>query len=99
MCQMRARCAPSGDAAAWRIFGPDRGKRFARDSSVEGAGFELSVPGRKIVKPAWETGLLHRKRERICWGTEGSNPSLSSGESAANLRQQNPPLGIGGRQG
>jgi len=26
-----------------------------------------------------------RKRERICWGTEGSNPSPSSGESRANL--------------
>ena len=38
----------------------------------------------RTVKPSWETGLLSRKRERICWGTEGSNPSPSSGESAAN---------------
>src|SRR5204863_7938607 len=33
------------------------------------ARFELSVPGRETVKPPWETGLLPRKRERICWGT------------------------------
>src|SRR6266446_9196481 len=51
------------------------------DSPLEGDGFELSVPGRETVKPSWETGLLSRKRERICWGTEGSNPSPSSGES------------------
>jgi hypothetical protein len=55
---------------------------FAQDSSLEGDGFELSVPGREIVKPSWETGLLSRKRERICLGTEGSNPSPSSAESA-----------------
>ena len=60
-------------------------KRFAIDSPLEGDGFELSVPGRETVKPSWETGLLSRKRERICWGTEGSNPSPSSGESSANL--------------
>ena len=59
--------------------------RFAPDSPLEGDGFELSVPGRETVKPSWETGLLSRKRERICWGTEGSNPSPSSGESSANL--------------
>ena len=35
----------------------------------------------ETVRPSWETGLLSRKRERICWGTEGSNPSPSSGES------------------
>src|ERR1700730_15586248 len=27
-------------------------------SSLEGDGFELSVPGRETVKPSWETGLL-----------------------------------------
>lgn len=32
-----------------------------------------------------ETGLAVSKRERICWGTEGSNPPPSSGESVANL--------------
>jgi len=65
--------------------GPTPAKmRFSCDSPLEGDGFELSVPGRETVKPSWETGLLSRKRERICWGTEGSNPSPSSGESAAN---------------
>src|SRR5437867_1107928 len=58
------------------------GDRGFADSAVEGDGFELSVPGRETVKPSWETGLLSRKRERICWGTESSNPSPSSGESA-----------------
>src|ERR1700737_4075010 len=48
--------------------------RILPDSPLEGDGFELSVPGRETVKPSWETGLLSRKRERICWGTEGSNP-------------------------
>jgi hypothetical protein len=55
------------------------------DSPLEGDGFELSVPGHETVKPSWETALLSRKRKRICWGTESSNPSPSSGESGANL--------------
>jgi hypothetical protein len=41
-----------------------------------------------VARPSnrsWETGLLARKRERICWGTGSSNPSPSSGESRANL--------------
>ena len=33
---------------------------------------------------SWETGLLARKRERICWGTGSSNPFPSSAESCAN---------------
>ena len=33
---------------------------------------------------SWETGLLARKRERICWGTGSSNPSPSSRESTTN---------------
>ena len=37
----------------------------------------------QTVKPSWEAGLVSRKRERICWGTEGSNPSPSSGESVS----------------
>jgi hypothetical protein len=36
----------------------------------------LSAGGSKIrfrvARRSWETGLLSRKRERICWGTEGS---------------------------
>jgi len=43
--------------------------------------------------------LPFSKTGAICWGTEGSNPSPSRRESAANLRQENPRLGIGGRQG
>jgi hypothetical protein len=41
-----------------------------------------------VARPStrsWETGLLARKWERICWGTGSSNPSPSSAESAANL--------------
>jgi hypothetical protein len=60
--------------------------RFARDSPLEGNGFELSVPGRETFKLSWETGLLSRKRERICSGTEGSNPSPSNGESGESMR-------------
>ena len=63
------------------------------DSPLEGDGFEVSVPGREIVKPSWETGLLSRKGERICWGTEGSNQSPSSGESSANLTEHGKDLG------
>src|SRR6202047_3441486 len=40
-----------------------------------------------VARPStrsWETGLLARKRERICWGTGSSNPSPSSEESGAN---------------
>jgi hypothetical protein len=59
---------------------------FAATPRWEGDGFELSVPGHETVKPSWETALLSRKRKRICWGTESSNPPPSSGESGANLR-------------
>jgi hypothetical protein len=52
--------------------------RFVADSPLEGDGFEPSVPGRETIKPLWERRLLSRKRERICSGTEGSNPSPSS---------------------
>src|ERR1700738_2871415 len=39
-----------------------------------------------VPRTVVETGLwLSRKWERICWGTEGSNPSPSSSESDANL--------------
>jgi hypothetical protein len=40
-----------------------KGGRFAADSTLEGDGFELSVPGRETVKPPWETGLLSGKTE------------------------------------
>src|ERR1700726_4822958 len=74
---------PDAEAAECRASVTE-GARFAADSPLEGNEFELSVPGRETVKPSWETGLLSRKRERICWGTEGSNPSPSSAESGAN---------------
>src|SRR6516165_8293054 len=32
-----------------------------------------------------EDGTAVSERERICWGTKGSNPSPSSGKSVANL--------------
>src|SRR5207244_2762391 len=66
-----------------RVFAADRNTpkvRFASDSPLEGDGFEPSVPDCQSVI-AW----LFRTREQICWGTEGSNPSPSSGESVANL--------------
>jgi len=59
----------------------ERDRGFA-DSPLEGDGFELPVPGREPVRRG--TGLKSRKRERTCSGTEGSNPSPSSGESATN---------------
>jgi hypothetical protein len=44
--------------------------RFARDSSLEGDGFELSVPGCEtaIGQPSWGAELVARIRERICGG-------------------------------
>jgi hypothetical protein len=59
------------------------------DWLLEGDGFELPVPGRETVKPSWGTGRLSRNREPICWGTEGSNPSPSTGEAGANLNSEN----------
>jgi hypothetical protein len=42
-------------------------------------------PGRDRAGLACEPGCRSREDVRISWGTEGSNPSPSSGESAANL--------------
>jgi hypothetical protein len=56
---------------------------LVRGRRLEGGGFEPSVPGREI-KPVMGD-LAVSKRERICWGTEGSNSPPSSVESAANL--------------
>src|SRR6202011_5846937 len=77
-----SRAHPRGKPGFWTF---ESGCGRETDSLLEGDGFELSVPDRETVKPSWETGLLSRKRERICWGTEGSNPSPSSAESAANF--------------
>jgi hypothetical protein len=62
--------------------------RFAADSSLEGDGFEPSVPARKsrFLSPKANCGT-ERGSQKGCFvcGTEGSNPSPSSGESLANL--------------
>jgi len=67
------RCRPSNADAAERLT--LRWREMDSNSSLEGDGFELSVPGHETVKPSWETALLSRKRKRICSGTESSNPS------------------------
>src|SRR5580700_862174 len=59
--------------------------RFAPDSLLEGDGFERSVPGRGDHQTVMGDGTAVSKPERICWGTKGSNPPPSSGESYANL--------------
>jgi signal transduction histidine kinase len=46
-----------------------------------------------VARASWGTELLSRKRERICWGTEGSNPSPSSGESANSRSLETGPPG------
>jgi len=73
--------------------------QIAADSALEGDGFELSVPGRETFKLSWETGLLSRKRERICSGTEGSNPSPSSRESTNYRFLSAKPIGSGSAVG
>src|SRR3984893_13353442 len=64
--------------------------RFAGDSPVEGGGFEPSVPGAKEPVSFAEGELRGIERGRptkfvSLRGTDGSNPSPSSGESGANL--------------
>ena len=61
--------------------------RFAADSSLEGDGFEPSVPVAREPVYIAEGELRGDRRaaKKIWWGTDGSNPSPSSGESTANL--------------
>jgi len=66
--------------------------RFVGDSPLEGDGFELSVPGAKEPVSVAEGELRGIERGRpkkllLLWGTDGSNPSPSSGESGANSRR------------
>ena len=62
----------------------DVGFRFARDSSLEGDGFEPSVP--RQISSLFESSPVSRDGLRVSQpGTERSNPSPSSGESYANL--------------
>ena len=84
----RERVAPSS-STLWRRVSP-RALRFARDSPVEGDGFEPSVPGAKEPVSFAEGELRGIERGRptkvvSLRGTDGSNPSPSSGESGANL--------------
>jgi hypothetical protein len=62
--------------------------RFARDSPLEGDGFEPSVPVAR--EPGYiAEGQLRGDRtgqpKKFLQGTDGSNPSPSSAESGANL--------------
>src|SRR3984957_594538 len=64
--------------------------RFSGASAVEGCGFEPSVPGAKEPVSFAEGELRGIERGRptkvvSLRGTDGSNPSPSSGESGANL--------------
>jgi hypothetical protein len=56
---------------------------FARDSLLEGAGFEPSVPGCKRVIPFWrrEAGKGHGDDTRRSRDGEYSNPAPSTGEN------------------
>src|SRR5580692_10804616 len=60
--------------------------RFAPDSPLEGDGFEPSVPGTKEPVSVAEGELRDRtgaaKKGCFLCGTDGSNPSPSSKESA-----------------
>ena len=48
---VHVRTGEANGVIGWR---DDRGVfRFARDSPLEGSGFEPSVPGRDTVKPCW----------------------------------------------
>jgi hypothetical protein len=84
---------PPHAAREARLAVASRKFRFARDSPLEGSGFELVVPPWEASVPkrvASIPGHLDRSGgndsgER---GTNGSNPACSSGESAANSRQR-----------
>jgi hypothetical protein len=62
---------------------------FARDSPLEGDGFEPSVPHKKTTLfgcPRSVPQFAFRKKNRLFRaGTAGSNPSPSCRESIANL--------------
>src|ERR1700736_3424393 len=60
---------------------------FAHDSALEGDGFEPSVPAAREPVYIAEGELRGDRRaaKKIWRGTDGSNPSPSSGESRANL--------------
>ena len=63
--------------------------RFAVDSPLEGDGFEPSVPDTKEPIFSCRKRIAGpnggSKKGCLLCGTDGSNPSLSSAESAGNL--------------
>jgi hypothetical protein len=75
------------DAATWRRI-MAAVTQFAADSPLEGTGFEPSVPGTKEPVFVAEGELRNRtgaaKKGCFLCGTDGSNPSPSSGESQEN---------------
>ena len=82
-----------GAVTLGNIFGaPIEEVRFARDSPLEGDGFEPSVPGKIIISYRFET-VFRRFRNApyspkaphpFAAGTWSSNLLCSSGESRAN---------------
>jgi hypothetical protein len=71
--------------------------RFARDSSLEGGGFEPSV---SVATSEGEVERAQARKTLSLTGTEGSNPPPSSGESRANLTSHHRALAIfGGDRG
>jgi hypothetical protein len=67
--------------------------RFAPDSSLEGDGFEISVPGRETVKPSWEadcsrsgSGSVGEPKVRIRF------PPAAAGNPGALRHAQRPDL-------
>ena len=75
------------------IIAPE--SQFAKDSPLEGDGFEPSVPHKK--QPFLAAPVRSRnspsatKTGSFVPGTDGSNPAPSSGESGANLDPQGSP--------
>src|ERR1700731_4798647 len=64
--------------------------RFARDSPVEGDGFEPSVPRKETTLVGHPRSIPRnspsaKETGSFAPGTDGSNPPPSSGESCANL--------------
>src|ERR1700720_1489108 len=80
---------PRPGPIGWLMPGLIAEARFAADSPLEGDGFEPSVPHKKTTLfgcPRSVPQFAFRKKNRLFRaGTDGSNPSPSSGESRANL--------------
>ena len=74
-----------GDHRKWSSVDEE----FVPDSPLEGDGFEPSVPGTKEPIFSCRKRIAGpnggSKKGCLLCGTDGSNPSLSSAESAGNL--------------